>query len=109
MFRPIFSNITENTTVTCSLFTNNRYDQAYSTNIEYVAPVPYTGTPLGNDIGTQTNSCLFTFPNSQQGWKAFLSLTWTNGASLTTVGTETIDSTPMNPPLTQAVTNSNGV
>jgi len=108
VFRPVISNITESTNVTATLFTDNRFDESYETDISYrPAPNSYTSTNLGNDIGTQVNNLFFSFPNSSQGWKAFLSLTWTAGATLTDVAVTTEDVTPMNPTFTQAVTNGN--
>lgn len=107
-FRAILSGITANMSVTATLFTNNRLDQCYTTNIEYTPPVkPYTGVPIGNDVGPQTNNIMFSFPSAQQGWKAFVVLTWTGTASLNSVAIETMDETPMQPLTTQAVTNNN--
>lgn len=108
VFRSVISKITKNTNVTATLFTDNRLDESYETDISYrPAPNTYTSTNLGNDIGTQVNNLFFSFPNSSQGWKAFLSLTWTAGATLTDVAVTTEDVTPMNPTFTQAVTNGN--
>lgn len=105
--RAIMTNITQNITVTCSLFVNNRYESAYITKINYKAAIPaYSGTSVGTDVGTQTNNILFSFPNAGQGWKAFIVLSWTGGASLASVGIMTTDVTPMQPLLTQAVINN---
>ncbi len=102
--RAIFSNITTNSTFTCKLFVNNRLEQTVTEKLEYVNPVtPYNGVPIGTDIDTQTNNTLFSFPNSSQGWKAFVVLTWTGSASLTSTSITTIDETPMQPIRTQAV------
>ena len=103
--RAILTNITEDISVTCGLFINNRFSAALETEVEYVAPNPtYTGTEVGTDVGTQTNNLIFQFTDSSaQGWKAFATLTWNGGASLTSTSVSTLDSTPQNPPRTQAV------
>lgn len=102
--RMILTNITKDYSVTCSLFTNNRLDHSQTQSFEYVPPANvYVGTPIGTDVGTQTNNILFSFPNAQQGWKAFIVLSWTGGASLSSTSITTIDSTPMQPLKTQAV------
>ena len=105
--RAILTNITKDYTVTCSLFTNNRLDSVQEQSFSYVAPNKvYDGTPVGTDVGTQTNNIMFSFPNSQQGWKAFVVLSWTGGASLSSTAISTVDSTPMQPLKTQAVINN---
>jgi hypothetical protein len=105
-FRPILSGITEDTMVTATLFTNNRLDSSQTINIDYAPSTnSYSGVPIGTDIGTQTNNMLFSFPDSAQGWKAFMTLTWTGGASLTDIAITTADITPMNPLQNQATTN----
>lgn len=105
-FRAVFSNITTNMSATASLFTNNRLDQSLSKSINYEAPAEqYTGSGIGTDVGTQVNNLTFPFPNSAQGWKAFVAITWTGGASLTNVCTTTRDVTSLNPLRTQAVEN----
>jgi hypothetical protein len=102
--RAIFTNITKDISITCSLFVNNRYDSSVTEKIKYVPPVTaYVGSPIGTDVGTQTNSLRFPFPNSAQGWKAFPVLTWTDGASLTAVSVSTKDITPVQPLRTQTV------
>ena len=102
--RAILSNITQDLTVTCSLFTNNRYDQSLQTDIKYVPPAKnYNGINVGTDVGTQTNNILFSFPNAEQGWKSFVVLTWTGGASLVSTSISTVENTPMQPLRTQAV------
>lgn len=103
--RAIFGDITEDITVVCSLFINDRFIQSMQTTVNYVEPVPiYTGVNLGDDIGTQTNNLIFTFNNAMgNGWKAFAVLTWNTGASLISVSMATTDTTPTNPPMTQAV------
>ncbi len=85
-FRSVFTNITHNFSITAYLFTNNRLDQVLINHVNYVAPVDiYTGPSVGADIGTQTENVLFTFTNAQSGWKSFVVLTWTGGASLNSV------------------------
>ena len=103
--RAILTNITEDISVTCGLFINNRFSAALETDIEYAAPNPvYTGTQVGTDVGTQTNNLIFQFTDSSaQGWKAFATLTWNGGANLTSTSLSTLDFTPQNPPRTQAV------
>lgn len=103
--RAVFTNITENTTVTVSLFVNNRLAKSLSTTIAYVNPVyNWTGPNIGNDVGTQTNNLFFDFSDAQaQGWKSFIVLSWTGAASLTSTAVNTQDLTPSNPPMTQSV------
>lgn len=104
--RVILSNITADMAITVSLFVNNRFDQAYTTTIAYrPSPKLYDGLLIGNDVGTQVTNLMFSFPNASQGWKTFLVIAWTGGASLTDVSTMTNDLTPLQPPQTQAVTN----
>ena len=104
--RVILTNITQDYSVTASLFVNNRFVISRQQILKYVpAPNPYTGISLGPDIGTQTNNILFTFPNSQQGWKAFIVLSWTGGGSLVSTSVSTEDLMPMQPPTTQSVVN----
>lgn len=104
--RAILSNITKDCSITCTLFVNNRLDTSVTTNIKYVPPVKvYTGTPIGDDVGTQTTSILFTFPNAAQGWKTFAVLTWTAGATLTSTLVTTEDLLPLQPLQAQAVVN----
>ena len=102
--RAILSNITADCSVTCTIFTNNRLDSSATTSIKYAAPVNvYAGQPIGDDVGTQTTSVMFSFPNAAQGWKAFAVLQWTAGASLTSTLITTEELTPMQPLLAQAV------
>jgi hypothetical protein len=102
--RAIFTNITEDIEVTCSVFTNNRLDEELTTKIKYTAPTtPYTGAVIGDDLESQTTSLMFSFTRTSQGWKSFVVLTWTGNASLTSVGVYTDEKQPMQPPLTQAV------
>lgn len=85
-FRSVFTNITQNFSITAYLFTNNRLDQILTNRVNYVAPVnAYTGPSVGTDIGTQSENVLFTFTNAKSGWKSFVVLTWTGGASLNSV------------------------
>jgi len=103
-FRAIMSNITQNFTITATLFINNRLDSSQTQTINYAPPVnTYSGVPVGKDVGTQTNPIYFAFPNSAQGWKAFVVLTWTGGAVLNSTSITTEDITPMQSFQTQAV------
>lgn len=104
-FRAVLSNITQNMIATAQLFTNNRQDDGpIIKKIKYISPVEvYAGVNIGTDINTQVNNITFPFPNSQQGWKSFVVLTWTGGASLTNVAVTTGDLTPLQPLRTQAV------
>ena len=102
--RAILTNITEDCEITCSLFVNNRFDQSATTKLRYTPPIKtYTGASVGIDVGTQTNSVLFSFPNVAQGWKVFPVFSWTGGASLTSVSVETSDYAPMQPLRTQSI------
>jgi len=101
--RVIMTNITQECDVSVSLFTNNRYDETLISKIGYSAPSNiYTGQSVGTDIGTQTNSILFSFVEASQGWKSCVAISWTGGASLNTVSIGTIDYTPMQPLTTQS-------
>lgn len=101
--RAIFENITQDLSITCSLFVNNKFSGTQTQSFNYVASLAYAGIQVGNDVGTQTNNILFSFPNSIQGWKTFAVISWTGGASLTCVGIDTLTQTPMQPTQTQAV------
>jgi hypothetical protein len=102
--RAIFTNITEDMQITCSIFTNNRFDAAITSKLGYSEPIEaYNGINIGDDIDTQTNAVVFPFPQANQGWKAFSVISWTGGASLAAVSISTQDATPMQPPMTQAV------
>lgn len=104
-FRCILTNITKDYSVTCSLFVNNRFVNSQTQKFSYVESIStYAGPNMGPDIGTQTNNILFSFPDSAQGWKAFVVLTWTGGGSLVFVSMSTTDIMPMQPLLTQSVT-----
>jgi hypothetical protein len=104
-FRCILDDFSENSTVTASVFTNNRYDGSLTQNIRYVPPVTkYTGPNIGDDVGTQSNSLFFPVgQKSTQGWKSFVTLTWTGGGSINSCGALTQDLTPLVSPRTQAV------
>ena len=103
-FRAIMSNITQDFSVTATLFTDNRLDASVTQKFKYSpAPNTYSGVPIGTDVGTQTFPIFFTFPNSSQGWKAFVVLTWTGGAYLNSTSITTQDITPLQPLTTQAV------
>jgi hypothetical protein len=104
--RAVMTNITQNVNVTCQLFVNNRLSGSSVQTLNYVPPGnTYSGVGLGPDINTQTNNLLFSLPDSQQGWKSFVVLSWTGGASLTAVSISTQDYTPLQALKTQAVTN----
>ena len=103
-FRCILDAFSSNSTVTASVFTNNRFDTSLTQKIEYVAPaVPYIGPNIGTDVGTQSNPLYFPFVNSTQGWKTFVTLTWTGGGNINSCGALTQDLTPLVSPRTQAV------
>ncbi len=103
-FRCILDAFSENSSVTVSVFTNNRYDCSLTQNLEYVPSVTkYTGPNVGSDVGTQSNSLYFPFTQSTTGWKTFVTLTWTGGGSINSCAALTADSTPIVPLRTQAV------
>jgi len=103
-FRCILTNLTQDYSVTASLFVNDRFDSSYTQSFTYVPPpTGYNGAPVGPDVGTQTNNILFSFPNSGQGWKAFVVLTWTGGGSLVFMSMSTTDITQRQSLKTQSV------
>jgi len=103
-FRCVLDNFSEDSTVTASVFTNNRFDCSLTQNIKYVAsPVLYNGPNIGTDVGTQSNSLYFPFDEAAEGWKTFVTLTWTGGGSINSCGALTKDTTPVVPLKTQAV------
>ena len=105
-FRCILTNITSDYSVTASLFINDRYDSGYTQSFKYTQPKSgYTGVPMGPDIGTQTNNIMFSFPNSGQGWKAFVVLSWTGGGSLVFMSMSTTDIMQRQSLKTQSVAN----
>jgi hypothetical protein len=105
-FRCVMTNITQNYSVTANLFINNRFNATQTQSFNYTTPpTGYSGPNIGPDVNSQTNNILFSFPNSGQGWKAFIVLTWTGGGSLVFVSMSTEDVTPMQSLMTQAVVN----
>lgn len=104
--RVTMSNITKDYSISCSLFVNNRFVNTQTQSFKYTNPIPpYDGINVGPDISTQTDNILFSFPNALQGWKSFLVFTWTGTGSLVFIFMNAKDTTPMQPPRTQAVIN----
>lgn len=101
--RVVMNQITKDMVVTATLFTNNRLDYSVTEKIGYSEPKrPYSGQVIGEDIGTQINNILFSFPNSSQGWKAFLTVAWSGSGSINTISFDAQTVTPMQPLRTQS-------
>lgn len=102
--RAVVTGVTEDMQVTATLFTNNRLDYSVVEKLGYSMPKNvWSGQNIGNDVGTQVNNVLFSFPNSSQGWKAFVVLSWTGGGALNTVNIMAQDLTPMQSLRTQSI------
>jgi len=105
-FRCVLDRLTEDVTMTVTPFVNNRLtlQSAITKSISYTAPaLPYTGSIVMPDVDTQLNNLLFTFLNTGQGWQAFVLVQWTGGV-IKQFSMEAEDITPMNPMLSQGVT-----
>lgn len=105
-YRVIINNIVDDSTITGSVFVNNRLAvKAETKEITYTKPaIPYTSSPTFPDVDTQLNNLLWSVPNSAQGFKVFCLLQWTGGGSITNWSIKCQDLTPLNPPTTQANT-----
>lgn len=105
-FRIIVDDITEDCSITVTPYVNNRKSSSGSAtqNIEFVpSPNPSTDMTSLPDVDTQLENRLFTFPDCEQGWKAYCLFSWTDG-SVTQFSMALTDNTPMQPPLAQATT-----
>ena len=100
----ILNEITEDCECSVAAFTDNRLSEKtiQTKEITYSnPPFPYTGTIDMPDINTLCQPVYFSFPNSIQGWKTFLLISWTGG-NLTSVSMDMTEATTMNPLTSQA-------
>jgi len=103
-FRCILDAFIQDSSVTASVFTNNRFDTSLTQKLKYTnPPVPYEGPNIGADVGTQSDSLYFPFTESTMGWKTFATLTWTGGGNINSCSGLTTDMTFNVSPRTQAV------
>lgn len=104
-FRVVVNRITSNIVISATPFVNNRLTKQTTQDkpITFVASsTPYVGSLVMPDIDTQLANELFTFPETGQGWKTFILLSW-NGGSVTQYSMELTDVTPQNPLLSQTL------
>jgi hypothetical protein len=105
-FRCVLSGFLQDSTVRCDSFVNNRMNtkqNSQTKDIPFVAPpTPYAGTPDYADVDTQINNIVFNRIGSNQGWKAFFTLQWAGGGTITNTQATTKDLSPNNPLLTQS-------
>lgn len=103
-FRCVLSRFSQDSTVTCKAFVNNRQSSFTMTkHLKYTPnPNPYDGDITFSDIDTQVNNVVFNWTGANQGWKVFFLLEWTGGGSITNIQSSTNDITTYNPLLTQA-------
>jgi len=101
--RCCLNEITEDCTISCTPFTDNRLAAVVQTkDIEYVPASPTYAGPLDMpDIDTQCQPVFFNYPNAKQGWKTFALISWTGG-NLTSVSMLLQQTTPINPLTAQA-------
>jgi len=100
----VLNEITGNCTCSCQVFTDNRISEANSTpkTITYNPPdFIYNGAVNMPDINTLCQPVYFTFPNTSQGWKTFVLLSWTGG-NLTSVSMTMTEAETMQPLTAQA-------
>lgn len=101
--RAIINNITSDCVVTAELYVNNRRSRTktLTKTIKYVAPTYPTNDSLAlNDVDSMLENLLWSATEAEQGWKLFLTFSWTNG-SLSQFSLEMNDVTPMNPARSQ--------
>ena len=83
--RCVLNNISDDVTVSAIPMTDNRLTEAntQTKQITYDKPVyPYSGLANMPDLNTQVGNVLFSFLNSQQGWKSFAIIQWLGSCSL---------------------------
>ena len=105
--RCVLNNITSDCTISAIPFTDNRLTDptTQTKDIKYIPPAyPYSGLVNMPDLNTQVSSVLFSFLNSQQGWKSFPLIEWTGSGSLTYVSMMVHESDNMNPLMAQSTT-----
>lgn len=105
--RCIINEVTEDMNVVITPFVNNRLTSAVeqTKEITYSTPTtPYAGTLDLPDVDKQLFNLLFTFPNCGQGWKTFLTISWTSLAVLTQYSMTFGEYKPQNPLLSQGNT-----
>ena len=104
--RVILNKITDDTTVTCIPFVNNRVSSlgAITKNIVFQEPTdPFADEYTLPDVDTQLTNLLFKTPNIEQGWKVFNVYSWTDGV-ITQYSMELKNFNPQQPLTTQGCT-----
>lgn len=96
--RIILNKITEDCSVTSSLFVNNRITSGPTTkNITYEQPTTVVDDAYTlSDVNTQLTNILFSYNNIKQGWKTFNVISWTDGV-ITQFSIELENLDPQNP------------
>ena len=101
--RIIFSEVKDSLTVKVTPFVNNRVTRVNSDPKTFPYKKPektYNGVVQIADTDTMLLNTLFSFPNCEQGWDAYLEIEWNSG-TLTQYSYKLGDVTPMNPLNTQ--------
>lgn len=98
--RIIYNRITRDMVSTVTPFVNNQLTQ-FGTGVKAIQytppPTPYVGHLTLPDVDTQLSNVLYSITDAEQGWKTFVIISWTGGATLTQFSFELEDLTPMNP------------
>lgn len=95
--RVIQNGITKNCSCSVESFVNNRLSKSATKDITYAAPIEVSDSILAlDDVNTQLSNLFFNFMGSEQGWKTFCTVSWTNG-SITQFSAEMTNITPRNP------------
>lgn len=97
--RVILNEITENANCDCTLYVNNRLSRfgKIPKEITYSPPVIEDDSIYAlDDVNTQLMNLFFDLNGTEQGWKLFSVLDWSNG-SITQFSIESTNLTPRNP------------
>lgn len=98
MVRTIVNNITKDCEVGMTLYVNNRLSvEKMTKDITYTPPkIPVTDKAILTDVDSMLKNILWSTPSADQGWKAFVELSWTNG-SITQLNVKMAEISPMQP------------
>lgn len=97
--RIVMNDIEANCVVSVTPYINNRLSKVgtVNKNITYSPPINVSVNPLDlHDVNLQLSNVLFSMPDCEQGWKAFLLISWTGGV-ITQYSFALNDIQPMNP------------